>query len=190
MYNYVNYDHGPVGNAIFNATLRASAFLRRHMWLYWVLQFTWGILGTAGGALIALACLIVGGKPSRHHSHFVVTIGNNWGGLECGCGMVVSDRMGEAWTEHTKNHEAGHNFQNAVWGPFALILFSAPSAVRYWIQRARLARGDGKKNKPYDSAYFEDAASVVGELFYGTLSGRGAKSRRKGKKGSDSEKRA
>ena len=42
MYNYVNYDHGPVGNAIFNATLRASAFLRRHMWLYWILQFTWG----------------------------------------------------------------------------------------------------------------------------------------------------
>ena len=84
MYNYVKYDHGRIGNWIFNVTLKGAAFLAKHMWLYWILQFTWGILYNIIGGLIALFCLVFGGKASSYHGHYIVMFGNNWGGLETG----------------------------------------------------------------------------------------------------------
>ena len=175
MYNYVKYDHGKFANWIFNVTLKGAIFLSKHMWLYWILQFTWGIVYNVIGGFIALFCLIFKGKASLYHGHYIIMFGDNWGGLECGCGAIVANNMGDNWTEHIKNHESGHNFQNAIWGPIAIFMMNIPSAVRYWCQEINSRRGHHEKNKPYDSAFFEDSASVVGEYLYGSLKGRDVK---------------
>lgn len=175
MYNYVKYDHGRFANWIFNVTLRGAVFLNRHMWLYWILQFTWGIVYNVIGGLMALFCLMFRGKASSYFGHYIIMFGADWGGLSCGCGAIVAYNMGDNWTRHTKNHESGHNFQNAIWGPFSIFLMNIPSAIRYWCQEINSRRGHGERNKPYDSAFFEDSASVIGEYLYGSLKGRDLK---------------
>lgn len=175
MYSYVKYDHGKFANWVFNVTLKGADFLSRHMWLYWVLQFTWGLLYNIIGGFIALFCLIFRGKPSIYHSHFIIMFGDDWGGLEVGCGAIVAYNMGDDWTVHTKNHESGHNFQNAIWGTISIFMMTIPSAVRYWAQRINEKNGHSERNKPYDSAFFEDSASVTGEFLYGSLKGKDIK---------------
>ena len=89
MYSYVKYDHGKFANWVFNVTLKGADFLSRHMWLYWVLQFTWGLLYNIIGGFIALFCLIFRGKPSIYHSHFIIMFGDDWGGLEVVGGALL-----------------------------------------------------------------------------------------------------
>jgi hypothetical protein len=72
--------------------------------------------------------------------------------------------MSDAYTLHTKCHELGHTYQNALWGPFTIFLVAIPSAIRYWYQIIR--EKQGKPNKPYDSVYFEGSASYIGETLY------------------------
>lgn len=95
---------------------------------------------------------------------YYIMIGNNWGGLEMGKCFFVAYNMGDSWTLHTKCHEMGHTFQNAILGPFMIFLVSIPSAIRYWYQRIRTKKG--KSNKAYDLIWFEGSASEIGEYFY------------------------
>ena len=68
--------------------------------------------------------------------------------------------MGKEWTLHTKQHELGHTFQNAILGPFFIFLVSIPSAIRYWLHRFN------KLNHDYDFAWFEGNASYFGNYYY------------------------
>ena len=72
--------------------------------------------------------------------------------------------MGDEWTLHTKQHETGHSFQNAIWGPLSIFLIFVPSFIRYWYQESRARKG--KDNKPYDAIWFEGSASKIGEEYY------------------------
>ena len=62
---------------------------------------------------------------------------DNWGGVTLGTSILIADRMGADWTLHTKCHECGHSFQNAIWGPFTIFLISIPSAIRYWARNIK-----------------------------------------------------
>ena len=95
-------------------------------------------------------------------AHYLM-FGNNWGGLEFGINFFVADNMGDEWTLHTKKHELGHTFQNAIYGPFVIFISFIPSAIRYWYQHFRAKKN--KSNKPYDLAWFEESATDVGYLY-------------------------
>lgn len=143
-----------IGTFMYNLTMQCGWFLDKHIWLYYILNFTWGIFLTVIGFLLALVMLITGHKPKKFHSTFYFnTRAKNWGGLEMGMTFLVS-RNDHA---HTVMHELGHTYQNAIFGPFMLFLVSIPSAIRYWVRRFK------KSEKSYDAIWFEGAASDLGE---------------------------
>lgn len=156
------------GKFMFNITLRCSKTLMKHMWLYYVLNYTWGLLTTLiGWIALGFVRLFLRKKVVDHGSFGpckYVMFGNNWGGLSLGTNFFLADNMGESWTLHTKQHEMGHTFQNAIWGPLAIFLIFLPSAGRYWYQRIR--KNKGKPTKDYDAIWFEGNASTIGEIYY------------------------
>lgn len=148
---------------MYSITMGWSSWLSKHMWLWYLLNLTWGILYTLIGAFIALGLLITGHKPYKYKHVWCFEVGDNWGGLEGVFFIFVAKNMGGSWTQHTKEHEFGHSFQNALYGPFNIFLTLIPSASRYWYQVIR----DKKHlpNKPYDLAWFEESATDTGHNY-------------------------
>ena len=149
-----------IGNMMYDLLYNACIFLECHRWLYWLLNFTWGILTTLCGLLISLVMLYIGKKPKRCSSIWYFQIGKSWGGLEMGT-MFLRD---ETSNYYMNWHEFGHTFQNAILGPCYIFIVAIPSAIRYWQQEIR--RRQGKHNKPYDLIWFEENATNVGEHIY------------------------
>lgn len=156
------------GKVMSKIVIGGSKFLMKNMWLYYLLNYTWGILTTIGGYVIYGFVLIFMHKKIIENSIFgpcrYLMFGYNWGGLECGVNFLLADKMGKPNTLHTKQHELGHTFQNAILGPFALFLSFIPSVIRYWYQHFRFKKD--LKNKPYDSIWFEGSATEIGEIYY------------------------
>ena len=152
------------GRFMFNITLKASRFLMKHMWLYYLLNYTWGILTTIGGWLVIGFIKIFFRKKiielGKHGPCHYLILGNNWGGLELGTNFLVAGGMGDYWTQHTKEHESGHTFQNAIWGPLAIFLIFIPSCIRYWMDVK------GKLKSEYDAIWFEGNATTIGHEYY------------------------
>lgn len=152
------------GKFMFNVMLKGSRFLMKHMWLYYLLNYTWGIIMTLIGWIVLGFVRLFLRKKVVDHGRFgpchYAMLFNNWGGLELGTNFLLADNMGKAWTLHTKQHETGHTFQNALLGPLAIFLIFIPSAIRYWLTTF------GKINSPYDLIWFEGSASTIGEEYY------------------------
>lgn len=152
------------GKTMFLCTFGASYVLMKHMWLYYLLAYTWGIIMTLIG-WIALAFTKTFLKSKIVESgrfgpcHYVI-IGNNWGGLSIGTTIFIADKMLDDYTQHTKEHECGHSFQNSVLGPLFLILVFIPSIIRYWVDYFK------GLSKAYDAIWFEGGASTVGNYYY------------------------
>lgn len=163
--NYQN-QRTKYGKFMFNLVLRGSKFLMKHMWLYYLLSYTWGIIMTLIGwivlgfiRLFLYKKVVEWGKFGPCHYAMLF---DYWGGLELGTNFLVADKMGKDWTLHTKQHETGHTFQNALLGPLAIFLVFIPSAIRYWLDVKV------KINNPYDAIWFEGSASSIGEYYYDT----------------------
>ena len=156
------------GKTMFSFTFKVSKFLMRNMWLYYILNYTWGsIMTTIGWFAFFIVSLFLSEKPincAKFGPCYYVFYGDNWGGLSLGTNFILADNMGDEWTHHTKEHECGHTFQNAILGPFAIFLVFIPSFIRYWYQSIRMKKG--KTNKPYDSIWFEGSASTIGNYYY------------------------
>ena len=99
------------------------------LFLFYLLSFTWGILLSMVGLLIAIVLLIAGYKPEIFHNRIYFEVGYNWGGVNLGFVFIVNRYA----LEGTKQHECGHGLQNIVLGPLMPFIVCIPSAVRYWI---------------------------------------------------------
>jgi hypothetical protein len=117
--------------------------------LFYILSFTWGLPLTLVGLIVALVLTMLGYKPKRHGYCFYFEVGENWGGLELGLCFL---RDHKSCGGQLDAHEFGHTFQNALFGPLFIFLVWIPSARWYW----------SKSSKPYDSMWFEDAATQCG----------------------------
>ena len=140
------------GRFMFNVMLKGSRFLMKHMWLYYLLNYTWGIIMTLIGWIVLGFVRVFLRKKVVEHGKFgpchYIMLFDNWGGLELGTNFLLANNMGKEWTLHTKQHETGHTFQNALLGPLAIFLIFIPSAIRYWLTTF------GKINSPYDLIWF------------------------------------
>lgn len=152
------------GKTMFSFTFKVSKFLMKHMWLYYILNYTWGLLMTLiGWIVLGFAHLFLRKKIISSGKfgpcHYII-IGNNWGGLSIGTSVFIADKMTSDWTQHVKEHECGHSFQNAILGPLAIFLVFIPSVIRYWYDYIK------GLNKDYDAIWFEGGASTVGNFYY------------------------
>lgn len=153
------------GDFMYSWVTPAALFIASKPWLFYLLSFTWGILTTIFGAVIFyfvrifMKNQIVSKGPYGTGKY--IMFGNNWGGLECGINILVADKMGSEFTAHTMKHELGHTYQNAVLGPFVIILGFIPSVIRYWYRRIK-----GSSKTAYDDFWYEGSATYIGELYF------------------------
>ena len=161
------YSHTKVGTALFNICAIWTKFLVRHRVLYYVFASTWGVLMTVAGLVVTLV-LAIASPFTKGQSKILfepyywiynIKVGKrSWGGLELGlCFLTGRSSAGVA------PHEFGHTFQNCLFGPLFPFVVALPSAIWYHSNR---------KGKPYDSLWFEDAASQCGLYVTAVLDGK------------------
>jgi len=159
------YDHGKLGNFLFDVCAGWTKFLVKHRWLYYLLACTWGIIQTVVGLIITLVMLYAK-LFFREYIHFkkykwiyAISAGPEyWGGFEMGLMFVRDQKSTESYLD---THEFGHTICQLWTGPFYLFTIALHSATRYWVQEFRERKG--KKNPPYDQYWAEDAASQCGK---------------------------
>jgi hypothetical protein len=157
------YQHTKAGTFLFNMCAAWTKFLVKHRWLYYTLACTWGVLWTLVGLVVsgvlALVKLCSGGKVKitfkPYHWVYSISVGPEfWGGLEFGLCFLRDHRS----RGNLNAHEFGHTFQNCLFGPLFVFMIGIPSAIWYWSREKQPT----KKRKPYDSKWFEDAATQCG----------------------------
>lgn len=143
------------GLFMYNLCEKTGVYFSKHLWLYWLLMFTWALPMTLIGLLVTLVLLIAGKKPERYGHSYRFIVGKRWGGITLGL-MFIQD---EVKSESNAIHEYGHVHQ-LILGPFFLLLCGLPSMIRYWwIEFAK------KSNRPfYDEIWFERSATNLGNL--------------------------
>lgn len=128
--------------------------------LFYILNFTWGIIMNIIGAIGAIfVTLETGVKPTRHAGNFVYKFGHYWGGVSLG---IFTFMCLEA-DEHTLNHEFGHSIQNAIFGPFFIPLVAIPSFIRCQKFNNNIKKGIPNEEN-YDVAWFEGSATKWGTI--------------------------
>lgn len=129
--------------------------------LYYILNLTWGLILTLIGFLVALFLMIFKRmKPSKYGPCWHFEFGRYWGGVNLGLVFLTQKDA----DKYTKDHEFGHSIQNAIFGPFTLILVCIPSVVRYHYRSIK-ERCGGKLKTGYYDIWFEKQASELGEKY-------------------------
>ena len=137
-------------------------FIVKHKWLYYLLQFTWGIVMNTIGIIVFLILICCGKKVKRFHNNFYIVIGKNWGGVELGCFFLIDSSE----SKHTKYHESGHAIQNIIFGPLFPFIVAIPSAIRYWYRHFKYDKQGKRAPTAYDSIWFEGQATDFGYKYY------------------------
>ena len=130
---------------------------------FYTLSFTWGIIMTLIGCLVALVLTIAGYRPKKWGRCWYFEVGEGWGGLELGIFFLTSKNP----SVHTRNHELGHAFQNCKYGP-GMIVISIMSAARYWYRELKYNRKGQVPPTKYDDIWFEGEATKLGTEFMST----------------------
>lgn len=131
---------------------------------FYTLSFTWGIIMSLIGSIVALVLLILGYRPKKWGHCWYFEVGQGWGGLELGPFFIASKNA----SKHTKNHEHGHGFQNCKYGPF-MVVISIMSACRYWYREFKYHRKGLIPPTNYDDIWFEGEATKLGTEFIESL---------------------
>lgn len=132
-------------------------------WLYYLLQFTWGLPMNLIGALVALVLVCHRKKAYRYGWNYCFELPVNFG-LELGIFFIAPVNG----SKHTKDHEHGHAIQNIYFGPFCVGMVSIPSVTRFWIRELQRVLKRPPKTD-YDAAWFEGQASKSGARFIDSL---------------------
>jgi len=164
------YQHTKAGTFLFNLCAIWTKFLVKHQKLYYILACTWGFIMTLVGAVISGALYLVKlcsfGKVKitfkPYHWIYSISVGpDSWGGFECGLCFLRDHKSRGALDAH----EFGHTFQNCLFGPLFPFIVGLPSVTWYHTRNAKPV----KERKPYDSMWFEDAATQCGLYVIRTL---------------------
>ena len=132
--------------------------------LFYSLSFTWGIIVSLIGSIVALVLLIAGYKPKKWGHCWYFEVGRGWGGLEFGPFFIVNKNP----SIQVRNHELGHGFQNCKYGP-AMIFISLMSMCRYWYREFKYNRKGLIPTTDYDDIWFEGEATKLGTEFIESL---------------------
>lgn len=138
--------------------------------LFFILSFTWGLLWTLIGALIAITIITFRGFKDKFkvvQGRVVVVLKNtDFGGISLGLFILVS-RDSKALIQH----ELGHTVQNVMFGPLFILLIAIPSGIRYqmfgWLNKRHLKKHGEPLN--YYSIWFESQATRLGVRYFNEI---------------------
>jgi len=156
--------------------------------LYYLLNFTWGLPLTLLGLIVTLLLLPFGTFRKFGHIYYIDVSKFNLGnwGFAMGTTFVTSWKLSDdfrisnlttpAHLQKTldsmtsvnlmRRHEFGHTVQNAMFGPFMIFLVAIPSVIRYWYRLYRQKKKMRLKGS-YDSVWYEGSASTIGGYYNG-----------------------
>lgn len=124
--------------------------------LYYLLQFTWGLPQNIMGFLLTRKYKesesFFGAKIYYHH--------DNWGGISLGMFIIMNADKGKEWVDSVKVHEYGHSIQSIILGPLYLLVIGLPSLI--WCNSKRYINLRKNKNISYYSFYPERWANYLG----------------------------
>lgn len=129
-------------------------------WMYYLFQWTWGLLANIFGVIGFIICRICNRPAGMWRNAFYVTLPWNFGGLSLGMFIFCGQN-----NLSVRSHEYGHSIQNMQWGPLFLVVIGLPSAIRYWYRawymkyRYPIIR---RSLPDYDSIWFESDATTKG----------------------------
>ncbi len=138
--------------------------------LYYVLQWTWGIVQNLLGA--ALTLLLVR-RPKERFFGAVVTRWRLGGSMSLGMflflGKVLPDTAPPEWIHEAEQrilvHEFGHSIQSLILGPLYLIVIGLPSIL--WANFPPLKRLRSRRGISYYRMYQEAWANHLGRRVTG-----------------------
>ena len=130
--------------------------------IFYLVQWTWGVLMNIVGVFIALVMLITGHKPYRVGPYIYFRTKWNFGGLESGMFFIIGENC-----DSCACHEMGHGIQNMIFGPFSCF-FSIGSAIRYWYRELKYHRKNLNPPTAYDDWWFEGYATKWGTAMWKT----------------------
>ena len=128
--------------------------------VFYLIQFTWGILHNIIGLVLAIWMLVTGHKPHRCGPYIYFMEPNLPGCIDCGIVFVTSTTNAS-----TNLHEMGHGLQNLCWGPLMIFVICIPSCVRFWWREWYWKHKypiTGKALPDYDAIWFEGQATKWG----------------------------
>lgn len=131
--------------------------------LYWLLQWTWGLVQN----LIGLAVLLVNIKERHYLYHGAVVTVWRYSKANAALGMFifVNEPPGKDARlpryESTRIHEFGHTVQSVVLGPLYLIVIGLPSMLWCMLPVCRGYRE--RRGVSYYAFYPERLANYLGE---------------------------
>lgn len=97
--------------------------------LYYLIQWTWGLPMNIIGGIACLVCAIRKCPIQKYRNGVEILVNNNFGGLELGMFFIRGkDCLG------VRPHEYGHGIQHLWWGPLFPFVIGLPSAARYWLR--------------------------------------------------------
>lgn len=124
--------------------------------LYYFLQFTWGLPQNIIGFLLTR-------KYKESESFFGARIyyhNDNWGGISLGMFIIMNANKGKEWIDSIKVHEYGHSIQSIILGPFYLLVVGLPSLI--WCNAKRYIKLRKEKGVSYYAFYPEKWANYLG----------------------------
>ncbi|TFE00599.1 hypothetical protein [Jeotgalibacillus salarius] len=128
-----------------------------NIYLFWLIQLSWGLLINLLGLFIAIILMCTGIKPKRFNHAIYFEVGEKWGGVNFGGFFFVQKHA----SVRLKSHEYGHSFQNLLLGPFMVFAVTIPSSIRYHVRNHKNKKG--YTLKPYDDFWCESWATRLGE---------------------------
>lgn len=130
----------------------------KNKFVYYLLQFTWGLPMNIAGLIVAGIMMLCGKRPVRYGYGWCFEREGDWG-LELGIFFIAPPT-----STHTKNHELGHGIQNIYFGPLTVFIVSLPSVFRFQWRKLMTKLGKPPKTR-YDDAWFEGQATKTGTRF-------------------------
>lgn len=126
-------------------------------WLYYLLQFTWGLPMNIIGALAYILLHVILRYPTYWRRNMLcIQIPPRFGGMNLGMFCVFGTDCYDVL-----NHEYGHSIQNMWWGFLMPFVIGIPSMIRYWYRELVVRMGRPLKTA-YDDIWFEGQATALG----------------------------
>lgn len=127
--------------------------------MYYVLQFTWGIIQNVVGLCLYLAN--IGRRHFRYNSAVVTVWGSRHGSMGLGMFIFISETAMNDDRDFTLTHEYGHTIQSIILGPLFLPVIGLPSLL--WAGLPIFRKYREKRSVSYYRMYTERWANFLGE---------------------------